>query len=116
MSLSPDAIARQSQSLRTPARWRTAPIPDGFGDSPYTGLEGRVELPVRLEWSTRGVTRDLADFEDRQVVYEIVLTEGTTDDVLAYINPVLLLGDWGSLTIPPAVREKWQPWITQRSV
>lgn len=115
MSLSPDAIARQSQSLHTPARWRTAPVPDGFGDAPYTGLEGPVELPVRLEWSTRGVTRDLQDPEDRQVVYETVLTEGTTEDVLAYINPVLLLEDWDSLTIPPAVRETWQPWITQQT-
>ncbi len=116
MSLSPDAITRQSQSLRTPARWRTAPIPGGFGSDPYTGLEGPVELPGRLEWSTRGVTRDLHDPEDRQVVYEIVLTEGTAEDVLAYIDPVLLLAGWDSLTIPPAVRETWQPWITQRSM
>ncbi len=112
MSISPDAIARQSQSLRTPARWRTDPVPDGFGDAPYRGFEGPVELPVRLEWSTRGVTRDLQDLSNRQVVYEIVLTEGTTADVLAYINPVLLLGDWDSLTIPLAVRETWQPWVT----
>lgn len=115
MSLSPDAIRRQSQSLRTPARWRSAPVPDGFGDAPYVGMEGPVELPRQLEWSTRGVIRDLRDPTQRQLVYEIILTEGTVDDVVAYIDAALLLEDWGSLTIPPAVRETWQPWITQRA-
>ncbi len=115
MSLSPDAIVRQSQSLRTPARWRSAPIPDGFGDNAHTGLAGLVELPLRLDWSPGGITRDLNDPVQRRFVYQVVLRIGTAEDVEAYVDPVLLLGDWETLVLPDAVKETWQPWITQQA-
>lgn len=48
------------------------------------------------------------------MVYEIVLTEGSAEDVEAYINPVLLLQEWDGLLLPDAVIVMWQPWITSQ--
>ncbi len=101
------------QRLRTPARWRTAPIPDGYGTRPYEGLTGPVVLPLALDWSTSGVVRDLDDPVDRRVVYEIVLTVGTAADVEKYVDPILLIELWPTLTKPGAVIEMWEPWIAE---
>lgn len=67
-----------------------------------------VELPVRLNWSDRGRRFDLRDRRQRARVYEIVLREGGPDDVLAYIDGVLLVDVWDELVLPPAVRVAWQ--------
>ncbi len=103
------------QMLRTPARWRSAPIPDGFGDIPFAGPDGQIMLPLRLDWTPAGgITRDLQDPGDRRLVYEIILTEGTAQGVQTYINPVLLLQEWDDLVLPDAVIVMWQPWITSQ--
>lgn len=111
MSPSPAA----DQRLRTPARWRSAPVPDGFGDTSFSGLVGLVELPLRLDWSPGGITRDLTDPTQRRFVYQVVLRIGTAEDVATYIDPVLLLDEWDTLILPDAVNETWQPWISQRA-
>jgi hypothetical protein len=44
-------------------------------------------------------------------MYQIVLTEGSTADVVAFVNRELLLGVWGELWLSPAVHEAWDSWI-----
>ena len=54
---------------------------------------------------------DLRDRRQRARVYEIVLREGTADDVLAYIDGVLLVDLWDELVLPRDVRAAWEPLV-----
>jgi hypothetical protein len=45
-------------------------------------------------------------------VYEIVLREGTPDDVLAYVDGALLRDLWDELVLPVAIRRAWEPALT----
>lgn len=67
-----------------------------------------VELPLHLNWSDRGWRFDLRDRRQRARVYEIVLREGGPDDVLSYIDGVLLVDLWDELVLPRAIRSAWQ--------
>ena len=67
-----------------------------------------VELPLHLNWSDRGRRFDLRDRRQRARVYEIVLREGGPDDVLSYIDGVLLVDLWDELVLPWAIRSAWQ--------
>jgi hypothetical protein len=42
-------------------------------------------------------------------LYEIVLTEGTAEDVCRYVNRDELLRLWPRLWLPPHVRQVWEP-------
>ena len=50
---------------------------------------------------------DLGDVADRARVYELVLQEGTEDDVRFYIDADELLLLWDRLVLPPWVRRAW---------
>ena len=50
-----------------------------------------MALPLHLNWSEPGRQFDLRDRRQRTRVYEIVLREGIADDVLTYIDGVLLV-------------------------
>lgn len=60
----------------------------------------------------RGRRYDLRDPRRRARVYEIVLREGGPQDVLAYIDGVLLVDLWDELVVPRAVRTAWHPVVT----
>jgi hypothetical protein len=52
-------------------------------------LKGLVSLPARLFWSgpdPRAVRWDLADAARRRDLYEIVLVEGTIEDIRELVN------------------------------
>ena len=68
----------------------------------------RIELPLHLEWSNEDRPRDLAVRADRIRVYELVLREGTPDDVLRYAGPTLLLDVFDELNLSEAIRAAWQ--------
>ncbi|WP_422734283.1 hypothetical protein ACN26Y_03220 [Micromonospora sp. WMMD558] len=54
---------------------------------------GRVALPVRLAWS--GLTEfDVTDPRERLTLYCLLIDCGQRDDVVRYVNPVLLRRDW----------------------
>ena len=76
-------------------------------------LHGNIGLPARMFWSgpnppyggtwpTRPGGRDL---------YEIVLVEGTLDDIRNLINGGELVPLWDHMYLPPWVRTAWQPLI-----
>ena len=44
---------------------------------------------------------------DLACVYEIVLREGTPQDVLTYIDGALLVDSWNSLVLPRDLRTAW---------
>ena len=72
-----------------------------------------VALPLHLNWSEPGRCFDLRDRRQRARVYEIVLREGTADDLLTYIDGVLLIELWDDLFLPRRVRAAWAPRIEQ---
>lgn len=68
-----------------------------------------VKLPLSLNWSEPGRRFDLADRSDRARVYEIVLREGQTPDLLTYVDGALLVDLWNELVLPRDVRAAWAP-------
>ena len=45
------------------------------------------------------------------MLYEVVLTEGTVNDVRSYVNATELLRLWSVLWLSPHVRRAWEPLI-----
>jgi hypothetical protein len=70
---------------------------------------GRVRLPLRLNWSQPGREFDLADRRQRARVYEIVLREGTGEDITSYVDGALMVNLGPDLILPAPVRRAWQP-------
>jgi hypothetical protein len=75
---------------------------------PLTGL---VRLLLSIYASGQGPARsfDLSNEAERIELYEIVLTDGTADDVCRYVNREELLRLWPRLWLPPHVRHVWEP-------
>ncbi|HQK31430.1 MAG TPA: helix-turn-helix transcriptional regulator [Actinomycetota bacterium] len=71
-----------------------------------------VRLPLALNWSEPERLFDLRSRRERSRVYEIVLREGGPDDVLAYIDGLLLIDLWSELVLPKEVRAAWEPLIS----
>ena len=72
---------------------------------------GVVELPLRVRWSGRPRRYDLADRRERALAYELVLTEGTEDDVRRFIVVDELIAMWDELVLPLHVRRAWGDWL-----
>lgn len=72
-------------------------------------VAGRITLPHRLYWSGAGGLRtlDLADPAERRLLYRIVLTEGTEDDVCTMLDAGVLRELWPTLWLSPHVRDAW---------
>jgi hypothetical protein len=72
---------------------------------------GTVTLPHQLYWSGTGGPRtlDLTNPAERDLLYSIVLTEGTEADVCTYLDASLLRDLSPSLWLSPHVREAWGP-------
>jgi hypothetical protein len=41
-------------------------------------------------------------------LYEIVLREGTAEDILAYVDGALLVDAWPELVLPAPIRRAWE--------
>jgi hypothetical protein len=68
-------------------------------------------LPLHLNWSQPGREYDLFDRRQRALVYEIVLREGTGQDISDYVDGALLVDLWPDLILPVPLRRAWQPLI-----
>jgi hypothetical protein len=73
-----------------------------------------VVLPMRVRWSGSPRSYDLADRQERILVYEQVLAEGTADDVRRFVDLDDLVGLWPELVLPRHVRRAWAEWLEQR--
>ncbi len=94
---------------------RPIEIPDDLADRTVAPMSGRVKLPNRLAWSGQGEF-DLGDRRDRMYVYQLVMTEGTAEDVRRYIDLGLLVEMWAEMWLSPHVRERWERWLRDRSL
>jgi hypothetical protein len=72
-------------------------------------VEGTVQLPLHVAWS--GLTAfDLDRPKPRMSLYRVVLAEGQRDDVIAFLNKDLLLGQWPVLRalVSRHIRTVWE--------
>jgi hypothetical protein len=77
-------------------------------------LHGSIGLPARMFWSgpnPRDIRWNLANPARRRDLYEIVLVEGTLDDIRGLIDGDELVRLWDQMYLPPWVRAAWQPLI-----
>lgn len=95
------------------SRGRTVAVPSHLPRLPPARALATVRLPLHVNWSEPTRTFHMRDRAQRARVYEIVLREGTRDDVLAYIDGVLLVELWDDLVLPRSVRAAWAPLIEQ---
>lgn len=70
---------------------------------------GIVQLPLHIAWS--GLTAfDVERPPLCMSMYHIVLTEGLSDDLVAFINPRLLVAHWPTLrnVVGRVIRDVWE--------
>lgn len=92
---------------------RPPAIPDDLDDVSIVKATGVVELPLHVQWSGRR-SYDLSDRADRARVYEVVLREGTEDDVRAFVRLDDLEELWDEVLLPAHVRAAWERWLAAR--
>jgi hypothetical protein len=106
-------VSSDDRLAARPGWVRDVPVPRALNElrGPLTGVVG---LPARLFWSgpdPRAVRWDLADPGRRRDLYEIVLVEGTLDDIRCLVNGDDLVELWDQMYLPPWVRAAWRPLI-----
>lgn len=100
-----DSPAQQHRS----AKWsRPVEIPTDLTEL-KAPAHGKVSLPGAVYASGAGAahTFDLDDDRDRIRFYEIVLTNGTADDIRRYLNLNELIRLWPKLWLAPHVQRAW---------
>lgn len=92
---------------------RPVALPEHFSEL-QGPLDGLVRLPLRVYSSGHGPGRifDLGDDAERIELYELVLTEGEIQDVVAYLHPGELRRVWPRLWLPEHVREAWRTMLS----
>jgi transcriptional regulator with XRE-family HTH domain len=96
---------------RDTGRGRTVEVPTRLPRLPAEQALATVILPVQLNWSQPGRTFHLTNRSERARVYEAVLTDGGPEDVLRYVDGVLLVDLWDEMVLPRGVRQEWGPLI-----
>lgn len=106
-----DLVPRPSFREAAAGCAHAAYVPEFLPRLPMDSALGRVRLPLHLNWSQPGRQFDLSDRRQRARVYEIVLREGTGEDIRRYVDGALLADLWPELVLPAGVRREWQPLI-----
>ena len=68
-----------------------------------------VVLPHWIDWSPPGRSYRLADRRQRYAVYQLVLNEGSSEDITRFIDGALLVELWPDLIVPSEIRDAWDP-------
>lgn len=84
-------------------------VPTRLWRLPDQRAQATVQLPRSVYWSGGNDTFDLADEQDRQLAYRILLTEATPDVMVQFIDGDLLTRMWDSMLLPADLRAAWQP-------
>ncbi len=98
-----DVPGQAGRQYRVPDRFPRLPVEDAFAV---------VVLPVALNWSQPGREFRLASRADRARLYEMVLQEGSDEDIETYIDGALLVDLWDDLVLPRDLRCAWDPLIS----
>jgi hypothetical protein len=106
-------FARTRSASLGPAS-RPVAIPDDVDAPGIRKAHGIAQLPKHVYWSGPQRTFNLADRHDRALAYELVLAEGSEDDVRYFIDVDELIDLWPQLVLPRHVRQAWAAWLNQR--
>lgn len=90
---------------------RPVALPEDVDEPGTQKTRGTVMLPLHVLWSGHERTWDLSDRRQRIQVYEMVLTEGTADDVRRFIEVDELIDLWSDLWLAPHVKAAWSDHI-----
>lgn len=90
------------------SRGRVALVPTSLPRLPLRQALATVTLPLHLNWTQPNRAFELANRDQRARAYEIVIREGTPQDVLTYIDGALLVDGWSSLVLPRDLRAAWR--------
>jgi transcriptional regulator with XRE-family HTH domain len=88
-------------------------VPDRLWRLDVADALAEVVLPGHLHWSGPSRPYHLSDRGDRARVYEVVLREGTKNDLLTYVDGALLVDLWDDLILPASLRTAWEPLIAR---
>lgn len=106
-----------SLQIVTPPAWhwtqtrRPYAIPSRLWNLPIHVALGQFQAPTHLWWSGPARTFDLSERKDRLRAYEVVLREGTPQDITTIVDAMLLCEAWPELVLPAELRHAWQPLI-----
>lgn len=96
---------------------RPVALPDDIDDPRIEKASGAVELPLHVYWSGGPRTWNLDNRRQRVHLYQIVMREGTDEDVSAFIDLDELIRLWNDLYLPEYVREAWIAFVrAKRSI
>ncbi|MDR0626918.1 MAG: helix-turn-helix transcriptional regulator [Bifidobacteriaceae bacterium] len=104
-----------------PVAFRAVSLPSGrpiFAPSRLWSLDAEhatasVTLPRGVYWSGGVSAFDLADQNDRELAYRILLTEGTPAVIVSFVDGDRLDRMWDTTLFPPAVRQAWWPAVSE---
>ena len=94
---------------------RPVAIPTDFSEESIAGTSGVVRLHSGIWWSGAPLVLDSENHDECIRLYEIVLTEGTDEDVREYISFNTLQSIWAELYLPRHVRTAWDRWFSERA-
>lgn len=86
-------------------------IPSHLWRLPTPTALRQFEAPIHLWWSGPPRTFDLSQRGDRLRAYEVVLREGTPQDIVGIVDGLLLCETWPDLVLPADLRRPWQSLI-----
>lgn len=89
-------------------------VPGSLAELDGPTVSGRVRLPLHLDWSSEREC-DLDDPVDRARVYEIVLREGTLDDLRTFVDPLRLADALQLMFLPGDIAEAWRALLDAES-
>lgn len=86
-------------------------VPDQLPELAPLRSMARVALPRHVDWSSGQEIWDLADRQQRLLAYQLILAEGTPEDISSLVDGALLIDLWSELFLPIEIRQAWEPLI-----
>jgi len=109
--------ASASTEIEPPVTWswtddrRPYAIPSRLWRLSPAAALGLFEPGPHLWWSGPPLELNLAQRPDRCRAYELVLREGSSQDIEPLVDAVLLCEAWPDLTLPRSLRAAWAPLV-----
>jgi len=90
-------------------RGRPFSVPSRLPQLPPECALATVVLPHWVDWSPPGRPYRLADRRQRYAVYQLVLNEGSGEEITRFVDGALLVELWPDLILPAEIRDAWDP-------
>lgn len=87
---------------------RVASVPDRLPSLDPANALAAIDLPLHLDWSRPDRRVHLRDPQQRARCYEVVLREGTPEDIAAIVDGALLVDLFEDLVLPTEIRAAWE--------